>query len=60
VNETAKPGHVFICLACGKRSRDRWGERKIDRGWDESCMMHSHEVTEADASKARIENGLAP
>lgn len=32
---------VWVCLACGKRSRDRYGEDRIDRGWDESCMLNS-------------------
>jgi hypothetical protein len=43
----ALDGQVWICGACGKRSRTRYGfdESKqrtaIDRGWDESCMLHA-------------------
>ena len=38
---------VWVCGACGKRARSRYGfdaqERStaIDRGWDESCMLHA-------------------
>lgn len=40
-NIIAPDGMVFVCHACGKRSKDLYGEQKIDRGWDESCMMNS-------------------
>lgn len=39
-NVKAPKGYVFVCLACGKRSRDAWGENPIDRGWDESCFLN--------------------
>ena len=32
---------MFVCGACGKRSRDLYGEQRIDRGWDESCMLNA-------------------
>jgi hypothetical protein len=32
---------VWVCLACGKRSNDRYGYDPISRGWDESCMLNS-------------------
>ena len=41
MNEVASEGQVFVCGACGKRSRDRYGDQKIDWGWDVSCMMHA-------------------
>ena len=41
MNQIAPEGQVFVCGACGKRSRDRYGDQKIDRGWDESCMLNS-------------------
>lgn len=41
-NKVAKPGQVFVCMACGKRSKDRYGDSKIDPGWDESCMLNSY------------------
>jgi hypothetical protein len=40
-NHIAPPGMVYVCAACGKRSRDRYGDKAIDRGWDVSCFMHS-------------------
>lgn len=40
-NHTAPEGQVYVCGACGKRSRDRYGDKRIDRGWDVSCMMHA-------------------
>jgi hypothetical protein len=32
---------VYVCLACGKMSHDRNGEKPISRGWDVSCMINS-------------------
>lgn len=40
-NQLAPDGQVYVCAACGKRSKDQYGHRKLDRGWDESCMLHS-------------------
>lgn len=40
-NEVAPEGQVWVCGACGKRSKDRYGFQKIDRGWDESCFLNS-------------------
>ncbi len=43
----AAPGTIWVCGACGKRSRTRYGfdannqRTAIDRGWDESCMLHA-------------------
>lgn len=56
MNETAKDDEVFVCSACGKRSKDRYGNLKIDQGWDESCMLHS--VLCQEASLVFGENGL--
>ena len=41
MNSLAPKGQVFVCQACGKRSRDLFGEQQIDRGWDVSCMLHA-------------------
>jgi hypothetical protein len=41
MNEIAPEGQVFVCLACGKRSRDKYGDKVIDRGWDVSCVLNS-------------------
>lgn len=32
---------VWVCLACGKRSRDRYGNEPINRGWDSSCFLNA-------------------
>ena len=40
-NLIAAEGQVFVCLACGKRSKDLYGFQRISRGWDESCMLNS-------------------
>jgi hypothetical protein len=40
-NEIADAGEVFVCGACGKRSKDLYGFQKISRGWDESCMLNA-------------------
>lgn len=44
-------GQIYVCAACGKRSRDREGNRAIDRGWDESCSMHAILCYEASYSR---------
>lgn len=40
-NEVAREGEVFVCLVCGKRSKDRFGDQAIDKEWDESCFLNS-------------------
>jgi hypothetical protein len=42
--ETNQPETVWVCLACGKRSKDRWSFDSISPGWDESCMINAVEV----------------
>lgn len=32
---------VWVCSACGKRSRDRIGNNRISRGWDAACYIHA-------------------
>jgi hypothetical protein len=51
-NEKAPKGKVWICAACGKRSKDRYGNQKIDQGWDESCILNSVLVSEGEAFQA--------
>jgi len=53
-NHEAPQGQIYICGACGKRSRDVYGSNKIDRGWDASCMMNSVLVYE---NSIVMENG---
>lgn len=42
-NAGAPEGQVWVCGACGKRSRSRYGldGMAIDRGRDESCMLNA-------------------
>lgn len=36
----ALKGTIWVCAACGKTHKDRYGEDgEGDRGWDESCML---------------------
>lgn len=45
--QIAPEGQVWVCGACGKRARSRYGfdaqhqSTAIDRGWDESCMLNA-------------------
>jgi len=41
MNKIAKDGQVFVCAACGKRSKDQYGTKAIDHGWDVSCMLNA-------------------
>lgn len=34
----APEGKLWVCHACGKTAKDRYGE---EGGWDESCMLNS-------------------
>lgn len=47
-NKVAGPGEVFVCTACGRRSKDRNGEQKIHSGWDTSCRTHAVKFREED------------
>jgi len=45
----APDGWEWICRACGKRSRTRYGftandQRCAEPGWDEACMLNSELV----------------
>ena len=46
-NLLADEDKVFVCQACGKMSKDRYGDHKISRGWDESCMLYAIELPKA-------------
>lgn len=41
MNEIAPKGQVFVCGACGRRSKDLYGDQAIDCTWDESCMLNA-------------------
>lgn len=52
-NKRAPEGSVYVCGACGKVSRWRYGfdsangKNDASSGWDESCAMNSGLVPEA-------------
>lgn len=54
-NQVAAQGQVFVCGACGKQSKDKYGEQMIGRGWDVSCMLNAVLCKE---DSLRYENGL--
>jgi hypothetical protein len=37
---------VWVCMACGKVSKDRYGNGGTTHGWDESCFINSVLVNE--------------
>jgi hypothetical protein len=53
-NKFAQTGEVYVCLACGKRSQDKYGTKPISHGWDASCMLNCDVFNEEDLV---IENG---
>ena len=58
MSERAAEGRVFVCMACGKRSKTRHGENygtDTDWGWDVSCAIHAVELDEraADAMQGQ-------
>jgi hypothetical protein len=60
-NDVAGPGEVFVCAACGRRSKDRNGDQKIHSGWDTSCRTWAVKCREQDliiAPKSGIVTGL--
>lgn len=58
--KVAPTGYVYICGACGKRSRDIYGDQAIDRGWDVSCFINSSIVSEHEAEELRARMKDAP
>jgi hypothetical protein len=70
-NEQAPAGKVFMCGACGKLSRWRYGFDNSNQnsdpqgrpyashGWDESCMMNSALIEATEIEPEKIER-LAP
>lgn len=36
----ASKGRIWVCLACGKTSRDKYGDKESSYGWDVSCVMN--------------------
>lgn len=44
-NRKAKPGFIWQCQACGKKSEDLYGSIGWHSyGWDESCCMNADQV----------------
>lgn len=40
-NKRAPEGQMWLCTACGRKSKDRYGDEALERGWDESCMLNA-------------------
>ena len=58
--ELAPRGKVWVCQACGKRSRTRYGfdaekNRVCDHGWDESCMMNAELITDVNETLGGVD-----
>jgi hypothetical protein len=45
-NKIAPKGELYVCLMCGKISKDKYGNEAINRGWDVSCMLNCALVKE--------------
>lgn len=41
MNAIASEGQIYVCGACGRRSKDKYGDQAIDYAWDASCMLNS-------------------
>jgi hypothetical protein len=41
MNKLAPMGTIYVCSACGRRSRDICGTVDASSGWDESCRTHA-------------------
>lgn len=54
-NEKAVDNMIYVCYACGKRSKDKFGKEAISYGWDVSCVMNCGLEREEDL---KIEEGL--
>lgn len=65
--EIAPDGQVWVCGACGKTSRTRYGfddddKNVCDPGWDESCMLNStlcHEASLVRTKGGRVTHAKA-
>ena len=40
-DKVAPDGQLYVCGACGKTSKDLFGNQKISYGWDESCTLNA-------------------
>jgi hypothetical protein len=55
---------IWVCLACGKTSEDRYGNINTTPGWDVSCFINSvqakedHLVWEDDRVKKIKDGGI--
>ena len=62
MNTPAPAGQVYVCGACGKRSRTKAGfdGAAIDRGWDSSCFLHAvlcYEEKDGEGNWQAVEGG---
>lgn len=37
----APKGKIWVCLACGKTSKNKYGDEFSQSGWDASCFLNS-------------------
>lgn len=53
-NQIAPDGQIWECRACGKKSRDRFGNYALNRGWDEACVMNARLVPYPLSDETRV------
>jgi hypothetical protein len=62
-NVVAPEGCVWVCSACGKLSRDRYGSQAISHGWDAACVLScvlvkkTHLVCDASGRVTSVKEG---
>lgn len=59
--DLAPEGHIWVCMACGKTSKTKYGfdqdnNRVAMRGWDVSCAINSQLFPESHIAE-RDQNG---
>jgi len=50
-NRFAPEGKLWVCHACGKTAKDRYGGKDAMDMWDESCMLNSELFDESDLER---------
>lgn len=48
MDSVAPAGYLWVCCACGKTSKDKYGGPTASEFWDESCMLNSNLFPEKD------------
>ena len=47
-NEVAGPGEIFVCIDCGRLSKDRHGHHKVHSGWSRTCSLNAVRYRQSD------------